>query len=131
VSFQSIRGGTGGWCDLKAKQIMVDADVPANAQVRTLVPELTHALGVDYAQYSRAQAEVIVDTTTLIVLGGVGLDTAGETIPYVAGWGESGALEEVTEFAQLIDSLARRIYQALADPDDLDRDATDVQVLAA
>lgn len=131
VSFQSIPGGTGGWCDLKEKQIVVDGDVAANAQVRTLVHELTHALGVDYAKYSRAQAEVIVDTTTLIVLGGVGLNTAGETIPYVAGWGESGALEAVTEFAQLIDGLARRIDRALGYPDDLDREAADAHVLAA
>jgi len=74
---------------------------------------------------------VIVDTTTLIVLGGVGLDTAGETIPYVAGWGESGALEAVTEFAQLIDGLARQIERALGDPDDLDRVAADEQAVAA
>ena len=92
---------------------MVDADVPANSQVRTLVHEITHALGVDYANYSRAQAEVIVDTTALVVLSGVGLDVSGETIPYVAGWGESGALEAVTEFAQLIDGLARQIAGAV------------------
>ncbi len=65
------------------------------------------------------------------MLGGVGLDAAGETIPYVAGWGESGALEAVTEFAQLIDGLARQIEQALRDPADLDRDAADEQVAAA
>jgi hypothetical protein len=41
---------------------VVDADVPANAQVRTLIHELAHAMGVDYRDYSRAQAEVIVDT---------------------------------------------------------------------
>ena len=116
---------------MQGRRIVIDVDVPANAQVRTLVHEVTHALGVDYAKYSRAQAEVIVDTTTLIVLSGVGLDMSGETIPYVAGWGESGALEAVTEFAQLIDGLARRIDQALGDPDDLDRDAVDEQVVAA
>jgi hypothetical protein len=77
--------------------------------------EITHALGVDYANYSRAQAEVIVDTTTLVVLSEVGLDVSGETIPYVAGWGETGALEAVTEFAQLIDGLARRVAQAIED----------------
>jgi hypothetical protein len=60
---------------------------------------------------------VIVDTTTLIVLSAVGLDTAGETIPYVAGWGEDGALEAVTEFAALIDSLARRIEDAIDAPE--------------
>jgi hypothetical protein len=31
----------------------------------------------------------------------------------VAGWGEDGALEAVTEFAKTIDELARRIESAL------------------
>ncbi|HYB31141.1 MAG TPA: hypothetical protein VEF89_31415 [Solirubrobacteraceae bacterium] len=89
-----------------------------------------HALGVDYQKYSSAQAEVIVDTTTLIVLSGLGLDVSGETIPYVAGWGESGALEAVSEFAQLIDDLARRIAHAVEDPDD-DSAEADRQVAAS
>jgi antirestriction protein ArdC len=116
VAFESIPGGTGGWCDPHGKRIVVDAEQPANAQVRILVHEITHALGVDYAQYTRAQAEVIVDTTTLIVLSAVGLDTAGETIPYVAGWGETGALDAVTEFAAVIDTLARQIETAIHAP---------------
>jgi hypothetical protein len=64
--------------------------------------------------YPRAHAEVIVDTTTLIVLGGLGLDVSGETVPYVAGWGENGALDAVTQFAKLIDDLARRVEAALS-----------------
>jgi hypothetical protein len=32
---------------------------------------------------------------------------------YVAGWGEDGALDAVTNFAQLIDSLAGRVDAAL------------------
>ncbi len=117
VSFEPIAGSAGGWCDAQRKQIVVDADGSPNAQLRTLTHEVTHALGVDYQQYSRAQAEVIVDTTTLVVLGGLGLDISGETVPYVAGWGEDGALEAVTEFAQLIDTLARRVEAALTAPD--------------
>ncbi len=50
------------------------------------------------------------------MLGAVGLDTSGETVPYVAGWGETGALQAVTEFAQLIDTLARRVEDALTPP---------------
>ncbi len=56
---------------------------------------------------------MIVDTTTLIGLSAVGLDTAGGTIPYVAGWGGTGALEAVTELAALIDTLGRRIEEAI------------------
>jgi hypothetical protein len=52
------------------------------------------------------------------VLGAVGLHTSGETVPYVAGWGETGALEAVTEFAHLIDTLARRVEAAITPIDD-------------
>jgi hypothetical protein len=116
VEFEAIPGATGGWCDTHRQRIVVDAEQSANAQVRILVHEITHALGVNYSTYTRAQAEVIVDTTTLIVLSAVGLDTAGETIPYVAGWGETGALEAVTEFAAVIDTLARQIEAAIHAP---------------
>jgi N-terminal domain of anti-restriction factor ArdC len=114
VSFESIPSSTGGWCDSKHKKIVVDSDVAPNARLRTLVHEAIHALGVDYQQYPRAQAEVIVDTTTLVVLGGLGLDVSGETVPYVAGWGEDGALDAVTQFAALIDTLAHHVGAALS-----------------
>jgi hypothetical protein len=97
VSFETIPGATGGWCDQKAHRIVVDADQPANAQLRILIHETIHGLGVGYAEFGRARAEVIVDTATLVALGAVGLDISGETVPYVAGWGETGALEAVTE----------------------------------
>ena len=114
VSFEPIAGSASGWCDTTAKQIVVDTNGPANARLRTLVHETIHALGIDYQRYSRPQAEVIVDTTTLVVLGGLGLDVSGETVPYVAGWGEDGALDAVTQFAHLIDELARRVQAALS-----------------
>ena len=48
VSFETIDGPTGGWCDAKRKRIIVDADRPANARVRVLIHEIAHAMGVDY-----------------------------------------------------------------------------------
>ena len=113
VTFEPIPGATGGWCDSNAKQIVVDNGQPINGQVRTLVHELVHALGVTYQTHTRPTAEVIVDTATLIILSGAGLDTSGETIPYVASWGETGALEAVTEHAELIDRLARTVEHAI------------------
>jgi len=47
------------------------------------------------------------------VLAAGGLDTSGETIPYVAGWGETGALEAVSAFAAVIDQHARAIEKAI------------------
>ncbi len=122
VSFEPIEGSAGGWCDPKNKRIVVDADVPANAQLRTLIHECAHALGIDYERYSRAQAEVMVDTVTLLAASSVGLAVDGETIPYVTGWGEHGALEAVTEFAETIDAIARRIEDVLAGADEPDQE---------
>ena len=113
VSFEEIEGSAGGWCDSNAKRIVVEAGLPANARLRTLIHECAHALGIGYQQYSRAQAEVMVDTVTLVAASGVGLAVDSETIPYVSGWGEQGALEAVTEFAETIDNVARRIEDVL------------------
>jgi len=113
VSFETIDGPAGGWCDYQRNRIVVDAGKPANARVRVLIHEIAHAMGVDYQRYSRAQAEVIVDTVSFVVGSSVHLDLGGETIPYVAGWGETGALEAVSEFAATIDRMARQIEQAL------------------
>ena len=113
VSFEQIPGSTGGWCDQKHRRIVVDADQPANARLRILIHETIHALGVGYAEYGRERAEVIVDTATHLVAASVGLDVSGESVPYVAGWGETGALEAVTGFASTIDELARRVESAL------------------
>jgi hypothetical protein len=113
VSFETIEGSAGGWCDPKRKRIVIDANVSANAQLRTLIHECAHALGIDYQRYSRAQAEVMVDTATLIAASAVGLAVDGETIPYIAGWGEAGAIEAVSKFADTIDQVARRIENVL------------------
>ncbi len=113
VSFEPITALAGGWCDTKNKRIVVDADAPANARLQTLIHECAHALGIDYRSYSRAQAEVMVETVTLLAASTVGLAVDGETIPYVSGWGEDGALEAVTEFAETIDKVARRIEDVL------------------
>ncbi|UTI63903.1 hypothetical protein NBH00_21480 [Paraconexibacter antarcticus] len=104
--------GPGGWCDATAKQIVI-ADGRGNAQVRTLVHEIAHSLGVGYDTYGREQAEVLVDCVTYVVCSSVGLDVGGESIPYVAGWGEDGALDTIREYATTIDTVARRIEDAL------------------
>jgi hypothetical protein len=104
VTYEVIPGSAGGWCDLARRRIVVDQQAPANARVRTLIHECAHALGVDYQHYTRAQ---------FLVSASAGLAVDGETIPYIAGWGEHGALEAVTQFAETIDKLARRIEHAL------------------
>jgi hypothetical protein len=48
---------------------------------------------------------VIVDSVTYIACAGLGLTIDGESIPYVAGWAEDGALDAVNRFATTIDRL--------------------------
>ncbi|HEX5853691.1 MAG TPA: ArdC-like ssDNA-binding domain-containing protein [Solirubrobacteraceae bacterium] len=109
VSFEAISGSSRGWCDTERRQIAIDDQVPANAQVRTLIHECVHALGVDYERYPRDRAEVIADTITFVVSASVGLAVDAESIPFVASWGKDGALAAVTECARTIDTIARRI----------------------
>ena len=84
-----------------------------HCQVRVLVHEIAHALGVGYKDFGRQRAEVLVDTVTYIVCSSVGLDTAESTVPYIAGWGESGELDAIRTYAETIDKIARRIEDAL------------------
>jgi hypothetical protein len=106
-------GGPDGWCDHRAKLIVV-GEGSANRRVRVLVHELAHAHGIGYEQYTRRQAEVLVDTVTHIVLAQAGLDVSGETVPYIAGWGGEGALDAIRAFAQTVDEVARKLEQVTA-----------------
>lgn len=115
VQQRQLDGPADGWCDSKAKLIVVNARLAANARVRVLVHEIAHALGIGYADRGRARSEVMVDCVTYVVCSQLGLDTSGETIPYVAGWGENGALDAIHQDAQTIDEVARRIETALLD----------------
>lgn len=108
-----LDGPADGWCDSRKHEIVINDELPGNAQVRVLVHEIAHALGVGYTEYGRGRAEVVVDTVTFIVCGAVGLDTSGSTVPYVAGWGESGELDAIRGYAETIDQIARRIEDNL------------------
>jgi hypothetical protein len=103
----------GGYCDHKARRIVVSSNVEApNARVRVLVHELAHAHGVGYADYGRSDAEVLVETAAIIVCGALGLDTSGESIPYIAGWGEANDLEAIGKHAATVDEIASALEAA-------------------
>jgi N-terminal domain of anti-restriction factor ArdC len=110
----ALEGTVEGWCDQDRREIAIADGLPANRRVRLLVHELAHALGVGYEQFGRGRAEVIVDAVTYIVCASAGLDVSCESVSYVAGWGGEDAAQTVRETAELIDSLARRLEQAIA-----------------
>jgi hypothetical protein len=110
VAFEPTGSSARGYCDTAAKRIVVAPD-HANAQVRTLLHELAHALGVDYDGYSRADAEVIVEAAGHIAANSIGLDTSGEAVAYVTGWGD-GSPDALRTFAAKVDELAAALEAA-------------------
>jgi hypothetical protein len=65
---------------------MTDPNEPA-AAVTTLVHELAHALihrtDPDGAELSYAEEEIVVESIAFSVVGGLGIDTSGYSIPYL------------------------------------------------
>lgn len=113
VEYEELHGDMGGYCQANAKRIVLASGRPVNATVRTLIHELAHALGVGYKEYGREAAEVIVETAAFIVCTGIGLDTSGVSVPYVAAWGEDDELAAVEKFAGVVDNVARQIEKAI------------------
>lgn len=112
MSYAELDGACGGFCDYRAKRIVIEQRLAPNAKVRVGVHELAHALGVSSDRFGRERAEVIVECAAFIVCSGLGLPTGGESMPYLASWGENGALDAITEAAELIDQIASRIERA-------------------
>jgi hypothetical protein len=53
------------------------------------------------------------------VVGGLGIDTSGYSIPYLASWSQNdGEMAIVEACAELIDRHAKRIEDAIGVPDD-------------
>jgi antirestriction protein ArdC len=123
VCIEPIPGSAAGYHEPASGRIVIDSD-PAhspNAQLATLVHELAHALiGVDRRdddpKLSYREEESVVESVAYSVCSSLGLDTGGDSIPYLAGWGGEDAAEPIERYAALIDRLANRIESAIPDP---------------
>jgi hypothetical protein len=111
VAYQPTGSEALGYCDGNARRIVAAPNQPPNARVRTLIHELAHALGVGYADYGRQAAEVIVESAATIACASAGLDTSGESVPYIAGWGD-GSNDALREYASKVDELAGQLERA-------------------
>jgi antirestriction protein ArdC len=122
VSFEPVPGSARGFHEPASGRIVIDSDpeLSANARVSILIHELSHALvrrehreGDPKLTYG--EEEVVVEAVAYCVCAGLGLDTGGVAVPYVAGWGGEGAAASIEAYAQLIDRLARRIETAIGE----------------
>lgn len=113
--------GRGGYYMPELQIISLNQANAINHQIKTLVHELSHALlrhtELDDVTLTYSEEELVVESIALTVVGGLGLDTSGYSIPYIASWSQDdGSLEIVEICAGVIDRLAKRIEDAIGDP---------------
>jgi hypothetical protein len=92
-----------------------------NHQIKTLVHELSYALlrrtDLDDLALTYSQEELVVESIALTVVGGLGLDTSGSSIPYLTSWSQNDDnLQIIETCAGIIDQLAKRIEDAIGHP---------------
>lgn len=114
MTFEPVPGGAHGFYELQSRRIVVDSGMAPNAQVKTGLHELAHALvrhdpDVGEAELTYAEEELVVECVAHIVCSIVGLDASGYSIGYLASWAEGASLEVIESRAALIDQLASRL----------------------
>jgi antirestriction protein ArdC len=116
VSFEPLSDGAHGYYHPAEKRIVIaaEAGISANAELKTLIHELSHALvrcerRDEDPKLTYAEEEVVVECVAYTVCSTVGLDTAGYSVPYMTSWSQGG---EVERYAELIDRLAGRLEDA-------------------
>jgi antirestriction protein ArdC len=118
VSKVANANGAKGFYKPATKEIAVVDEGSVNGQVRVLVHEVAHALvrldkkdgdpKLDYAS-----EELVVESVAFTVCGSLGVDTAGSSIPYIAGWAGKDGMKALEAAAKLTDRLAGTIEQAV------------------
>lgn len=121
VSFGAIPGSASGYCNPSQRRIAVDGSMEPNAVLSVLIHECAHAIGeVDYKQYSRADAEAIVEAVAWLVAGGcLGMDTSEASVSYIAGWASGQSTDALREYAATIDRIAKQIEDVFVDAEAL------------
>lgn len=121
VDYDSLYGSDKrGYADLIEKVIHVNGTLPANSQVRTLIHEIAHIVGgIDYADYTHHEAEIIVESAAFVATGLVGLDTSDMSVPYITNWSEDAsdpkaALKLMKAFTKTIDEIADAIVEGIS-----------------
>jgi len=113
VDYREDTGKAHGWVDDRMWKIVVNKNLSGNALVRTLTHELAHAYGnVNYKDYSREEAEVIVESATVMALSLVGYDVTEASVPYIASW-SNGDLKALHKYVKLVDELAKELARRM------------------
>jgi hypothetical protein len=109
-----------GYCDRRARRLVIAQRLSPNAAVATRIHELAHAL-VEADRHeqdpslSYAEEELVAESVAYTCCRSVGLATDANSIPYLASWAERAELQLLEQTARLIHRLASRIEHALHD----------------
>lgn len=115
---ENLPHGARGYIDERAWQIVADKNLSGNDLVRTLTHELAHAYGnVNYQEYTREEAEVVVESATVMALGLVGYDVSAASVPYIASW-SNGDLKALHKYVKLVDTLAKELAKRMQGKDE-------------
>ena len=109
--------GANGWTDPTSRTVRVRANIDDAQAVKTLAHELGHlecGHVTDLSTYltCRGRCEIEAESVAYVVAASVGLDTAGYTFAYVAGWA-GGDLSLVRQAAETVTIAARTILGRL------------------
>jgi len=93
-----------------AGTITIRQDAPKNHQLKTLIHEWSHSIGVPVGDLGqdlhRGVEEITAETTAYVVAGSLGLDTSEYSRGYVAGWAKG----ETKVVAQAVHDIGRRVH---------------------
>lgn len=113
VKYVEDTGDAHGWVDERMWNIVVNKNLSGNALVRTLLHEVAHIYGnVNYKDYSRAEAEVIVESSVVMTLGILGFDVSEASVPYIASWSD-GNLKLIEKYMRLVDAMTKEFVNKL------------------
>lgn len=120
LTIEPVPGSAEGFYELDSRRIAVESSLSANAQVKTALHEIAHALirvdpAAAEAKLSYAEEELVVECVAHIACSAVGLDASGYSIGYLAAWSEQGNLETLRSRAELIDALANQLEAVVLD----------------
>ena len=107
-----------GLTDYTTRTVTVRPDLPDGHAVKTTAHELAHVLlhGLNRDDgMTRDRVEVEAESVAYVVCNAWGLDPAGYTFPYVAGWSR-GDVALITATAERVVGCARQILDRLGLP---------------
>lgn len=109
--------GANGYYQRERGRIVLDLDMAAAQQAKTMAHELAHHFdpeaptGMEYVLH-RGEAETVAEAAAYVVCRSAGLDTSAYSVGYVATWAKGDA-GMVYQLAQRIDAAANSILAGL------------------